>query len=132
MFGTKHTSRWSARAIIERVGRETQQAADDRHQTTETVTAGYSVRGLWSCYTDPGDLTTAQAHTAMQLHLGCGVNTCRVRRRARTALVAAGRMVLDPRAARTPATPRRSLVTQLRIAVFGYSTIFFGGRHALR
>ncbi|UGT41850.1 hypothetical protein LTV02_39145 [Nocardia yamanashiensis] len=132
MFGTKHMSQWSARAIIERVVRETQQAPDDPHQTSEMVTVGNSVRGLWSCYADPGELTTTQAHTAMQLHLGCGVDTCHVRRRARTALVAAGHMILDPRAARAPETPRRSLATLLRTAVFGYGTMFFGGRHALR
>ncbi|MBF6177645.1 hypothetical protein [Nocardia otitidiscaviarum] len=68
----------------------------------------------------------------MQLHLECGIATCRVRQRARTALVAAGRMVLDARAIRLPATPRRSLLTLLRHAVFGYSTAFLGGRHALR
>ncbi|MFC9999245.1 hypothetical protein [Nocardia sp. NPDC127526] len=126
------TNQWSVQAIIERVDRENQQTAGARHPAPESPTAGYSVRGLWSCYADPGELSTAQAHTAMQLHLGCGVETCRVRRRARTALVAAGRMILDPRAAREPAAPRRSLLTLLRIAVFGYGTAFLGGRHALR
>ncbi|MEU6580309.1 hypothetical protein [Nocardia sp. NPDC046763] len=117
---------WSVQAIIDRIERENRQTAD------EPAAVGYSVRGLWSCYSDPGKLTAAQAHIAMQLHLECGVDTCLVRGRARTALVASGRMILDPRAARTPPTRRRSLFTLLRAAVFGYSTLLFGGRHALR
>ncbi|NNH71299.1 hypothetical protein HLB23_15755 [Nocardia uniformis] len=132
MFGKKCANPWSAQAIIERIDREKHQATDTRCPTTETTAVGYSVRGLWSCHTDPGTLTAAQAHIAMQLHLECGVSTCRVRWRARTALVAAGSMVLDPRAARVPAAPHRSLFMLLRIAVFGCSTMFYGGRHALR
>ncbi|WP_330185363.1 hypothetical protein OHB26_18350 [Nocardia sp. NBC_01503] len=116
---------WSVQAIIARIEREKREA---EYATTKV---GYSVRGLWSCYADPGILTAAQAHTAMQWHLECGVATCRVRSRARTALVAAGRMVLDSRAARTPSTPARSLLTLLRTALFGYTTLFLDGRHAL-
>ncbi|MET8423203.1 hypothetical protein [Nocardia sp. NPDC004860] len=123
---------WSVQAIIDRIERERRQAADSEPPSNESATVGYSVRGLWSCYSDPGELTAAQAHVAMQLHLQCGVDTCAVRWRARTALVASGRMVLDPRAARTPPTAHRSLFTLLRAAVFGYSTLLFGGRHALR
>lgn len=125
-------NQWSARAIIDRIDREKQRNENAEHSTTEATAVGYSVRGLWSCYADPGELTTTQAHTAMQLHLECGVGNCRVRRRARTALVAAGHMVLDARATRAPAMTRQSVFTLLRIAVFGYSTLFFGGRHALR
>ena len=54
--------------------------------------------GLLRCSVDPGVLTAAQAHTAMQLHLDCTVDTCRVRRRARSVLVEQGRCVLDERA----------------------------------
>ncbi|NNH73129.1 hypothetical protein HLB23_25255 [Nocardia uniformis] len=126
-------NQWSVQAIIERIDREKQQQSESTgRSTTETVPAGYSVRGLWSCYADPGALTAAQAHTAMQLHLGCGVNTCRVRRRARTALVTDGRMVLEARATRTPAVARRSLLALLRMTVYGCGALLFGGRHALR
>ncbi|MEU6586199.1 hypothetical protein [Nocardia sp. NPDC046763] len=123
---------WSVQAIIDRIEREKQQTADTEHAEADVAAAGYAVRGLWSCYDDPGTLTAGQAHTAMQLHLGCGVDSCWVRWRARTALVVAGRMVLDPRAARVPVGHRRSLFTVLRIAVFGCGALFFGGRHALR
>ncbi|WP_330182069.1 hypothetical protein OHB26_38050 [Nocardia sp. NBC_01503] len=122
-------NQWSVQAIIERIDREKRAAAE--RAPAESSSVGYSVRGLWSCYADPGELTAAQAHTAMQLHLECGVATCQVRWRARNALVSAGRMVLDPRAAR-PAAARTSLFTLLRIAVFGYGALFLGGRHALR
>lgn len=132
MFGKTQMNPWSARAIIERIDREKRQNTGARHPATETADVAYSVRGLWSCYADPGELTAAQAHTAMQMHLGCGVDTCRVRWRARTALVADGRMVLDPRAARLPSVPGRSLISLLRIALFGYSALLFGGRHAIR
>ncbi|MGW4354397.1 hypothetical protein ACWELJ_20165 [Nocardia sp. NPDC004582] len=123
---------WSVQAIIDRIEREKRQATESRPAVDRTAGVGYAVRGLWSCYSDPGELTAAQAHIAMQLHLGCGVGTCLVRRRARTALVSAGRMVLDPRAQRSSATPRRSLLTLLRAAAFAYSTLLFGGRHAVR
>ncbi|MFE2998782.1 hypothetical protein ACFXG4_27735 [Nocardia sp. NPDC059246] len=121
---------WSVQAIIDRIEHE-KQLADAERVTASKTKVGYSVRGLWSCYSDPGKLTAAQAHTAMQLHLGCGVDTCRVRRRARTALVAAGRMVLDPRATRTNAA-RRSPLAVLRDALSGWGALFLGGRHALR
>ncbi|MRH91528.1 hypothetical protein GFY24_29500 [Nocardia sp. SYP-A9097] len=117
---------WSVQAIIARIEREKREA---EYATTKV---GYSVRGLWSCYADPGILTAAQAHTAMQLHLECGVATCRVRSRARNVLVTAGRMILDPRAARTSTDPARLLFTMLRTALFGCGTLFLGGHHALR
>ncbi|NNH73102.1 hypothetical protein HLB23_25115 [Nocardia uniformis] len=123
---------WSVQAIIDRIDREKQQADNVECPITATVAVGYSIRGLWSCYTDPGELTTAQAHTAMQLHLGCGTNNCRVRWRARTALVAAGHMVLDARATRTPQATRKSLLTLLRIALSSCAALFHGGHHALR
>ncbi|MFQ6324660.1 hypothetical protein ACLMAL_00790 [Nocardia sp. CWNU-33] len=50
------------------------------------------------CRTDPGELTADQAHRAMQVHLSCGVDVCKVRRRARRTLVEARLMVLDERA----------------------------------
>lgn len=50
---------------------------------------------IWFCQVDPGMLTTQQAHEAMQIHLECEVDTCRVRCRARTTLVEQQRMVLD-------------------------------------
>ncbi|WP_051174859.1 hypothetical protein [Nocardia exalbida] len=46
----------------------------------------------------PGELTAGRAHTAMQVHLDCSVELCRVRRRARGTLVEARLMVLDERA----------------------------------
>lgn len=55
---------------------------------------------LLACGTDPGVMTTEQAHAAMQLHLDCTVDECRVRRRARATLVESGRCVLDDRALR--------------------------------
>jgi len=58
------------------------------------------VAALLACGTDPGPMTTEQAHAAMQMHLDCTVDECRVRRRARTTLVEAGRCVLDDRAIR--------------------------------
>lgn len=123
---------WSVQAIIDRIEQEKRRAAGAEPPPDRAATAGHSVRGLWSCYSDPGKLTATQAHIAMQLHLECGVRTCAVRSRARTALVAAGRMILDPRAVRAPRTPRPSVFTLLRAAVFGYSALLFGGRHALR
>lgn len=57
------------------------------------------------CTKDPGQLTPAEAHRAMQVHLDCTVDTCQVRSRARTTLVEAKRMVLDVRA--IPAPDRR-------------------------
>jgi hypothetical protein len=56
------------------------------------------VAGLLICGCDPGMMTTDQAHAAMQLHIDCTVDRCRVRRRARTTLVEAGKCVLDERA----------------------------------
>jgi len=56
------------------------------------------VAGLLRCANDPGVLTVEQAHAAMQLHLECSVDLCRVRRRARAVLVEEGRCVLDQRA----------------------------------
>ncbi|MBF6135750.1 hypothetical protein IU501_22425 [Nocardia otitidiscaviarum] len=56
------------------------------------------VAGLMRCRTDPGIMTVDQAHAAMQMHLDCTVDTCRVRRRARATLVDEGRCVLDERA----------------------------------
>ncbi|PXX71011.1 hypothetical protein DFR70_101432 [Nocardia tenerifensis] len=53
---------------------------------------------LADCRVDPGPMSAARAHRAMQIHLDCTVDTCRVRRRARGVLVQAGSMVLDPRA----------------------------------
>ncbi len=50
------------------------------------------------CSIDPGALTPDQAHRAMQVHLNCSVDMCRMRRRARRTLVEARRMVLDERA----------------------------------
>ncbi|MFD3510057.1 hypothetical protein [Nocardia sp. NPDC058666] len=55
---------------------------------------------LLSCGSDPGPMEPEQAHAAMQLHLDCTVDECRVRRRARKTLVEAGRCVLDERATR--------------------------------
>ncbi|WP_306361040.1 hypothetical protein [Nocardia sp. CC227C] len=123
---------WSVQAIIDRIERERRQPLAPEPATGETTAIGYTVRGLWSCHTDPGDLTAIQAHHAMQLHLGCGVDRCRVRRRARDALVAAGRMVLDARATPTSAPPSTSWLTHLRHVLFGYSATLLGGRHALR
>lgn len=124
---------WSVQAIIDRVEREKQQAVNTERVSRPSPTVGYSVRGLWSCYADPGELTAAQAHTAMQLHLECGVDRCWVRSRARSALVSAGRMVLDPRATHAPrtATAHKSWFALLWIAVFGCGTMLLGGRHAL-
>ncbi|MGW4532237.1 hypothetical protein ACWEOI_14930 [Nocardia sp. NPDC004340] len=76
-------NQWSVQAIIDRIEREKRQTVVGDRATEEPAVAGYSVRGLWSCYSDPGKLTAAQAHTMMQLHLGCGVDTCLVRSRAR-------------------------------------------------
>lgn len=53
---------------------------------------------LLDCADDPGMMTPEQAHSAMQLHLDCTVDMCRVRRRARSTLVDSGRCVLDNRA----------------------------------
>ncbi|GEM31225.1 hypothetical protein NN3_22320 [Nocardia neocaledoniensis NBRC 108232] len=55
---------------------------------------------LLGCGTDPGPMDAEQAHAAMQLHLDCTVDECRVRRRARTTLVDAGHCVLEQRALR--------------------------------
>ncbi len=60
---------------------------------------------LLLCNRDPGPISSRQAHEAMQIHLGCTVDTCQVRCRARTTLVKAKRMVLDVRA--IPAPDRR-------------------------
>ncbi|MFE3541974.1 hypothetical protein ACFXK0_03250 [Nocardia sp. NPDC059177] len=55
---------------------------------------------LLGCGDDPGPMDSEQAHAAMQLHLDCTVDECRVRRRARKTLVDAGLCVLDERAIR--------------------------------
>lgn len=55
---------------------------------------------LLACEIEPGPMTAEQAHAAMQLHLDCTVDECRVRRRARATLVETGRCVLDDRALR--------------------------------
>ncbi|MBF6183519.1 hypothetical protein [Nocardia otitidiscaviarum] len=128
MFGKKQTSPLSVHAITERIERE-KQAAIDAPKNEAPVPAG---RMLWLCDTAPGELTTVQAHLAMQAHLRCGVDTCLVRRRARATLVTAGHMVLDPRATNPVAKSRRPLSTWLRIAVFNCGATFLGGRHALR
>ncbi|MFD7842458.1 hypothetical protein ACFV4K_05935 [Nocardia sp. NPDC059764] len=125
-------NQWSVQAIIDRIEREKRQTAASEQAIEEPAVARYSVRGLWSCYSDPGKLTATQAHTAMQLHLGCGIDTCLVRSRARDALVAAGRMVLDKRAVRSPAEARRSLSMIVRAAIVGCSALFLGGHHVLR
>lgn len=57
-----------------------------------------SQTALLLCNRDPGALTADSAHKAMQVHLECEVDTCRVRRRARNTLVDLKRMVLDERA----------------------------------
>lgn len=123
---------WSVQEIADRISREKRQTEDSDAPAEIAAAVGYSVRGLWSCYADPGDLTATQAHTAMQLHLECGVDRCWVRWRARTALVEAGRMVLDPRATRAPAVARKSWVMLLRVAMFGCGAMLLGGRHAMR
>ncbi|MEU2256365.1 MULTISPECIES: hypothetical protein [Nocardia] len=56
------------------------------------------VAGLLVCGRDPGVMTDEQAHAAMQLHIDCTVDSCLVRRRARTTLVESGKCVLDERA----------------------------------
>ncbi|MFX0580650.1 hypothetical protein [Nocardia nepalensis] len=56
------------------------------------------ISSIGDCRRDPGDLTKEQAHRAMQVHLHCGVDICKVRRRARQTLVESRRMVLDERA----------------------------------
>ncbi|MGV9821228.1 hypothetical protein [Nocardia xishanensis] len=56
------------------------------------------VAGLLACGRDPGVMTDEQAHAAMQLHIDCTVDSCLVRRRARTTLVESGKCVLDERA----------------------------------
>ncbi len=56
------------------------------------------VSAITDCHADPGELSAPQAHRAMQIHLHCSVELCRVRRRARRTLVEARRMVLDERA----------------------------------
>jgi hypothetical protein len=59
-------------------------------------TANFSV--LSDCAKGPSELAAGQAHTAMQVHLDCSVELCRVRRHARGTLVEARLMVLDERA----------------------------------
>lgn len=63
-------------------------------------TLNMHLTALLACGTDPGAMTPEQAHAAMQLHLDCTVDECRVRRRARATLVESGRCVLDDRALR--------------------------------
>lgn len=64
----------------------------------QLTTLNMPVAGLLRCGTEPVLMTVEQAHAAMQLHLDCTVETCRVRRRARATLVEEGRCVLDERA----------------------------------
>lgn len=66
--------------------------------TSRTLFQPSQEPALLICTVDPGELTTEQAHRGMQVHLECGVDTCKVRRRARSTLVANNRMVLDCRA----------------------------------
>ncbi|WP_280381448.1 hypothetical protein [Nocardia wallacei] len=75
--------------------REPGHATDDRYAfpTMELPMVDHRVPGVLTCHTDPGGLTLEQ-----QRHLDCGVDTCRMRRRARQTLVEARRMVLDQRA----------------------------------
>ncbi|MEV4240118.1 MULTISPECIES: hypothetical protein [unclassified Nocardia] len=56
------------------------------------------ISNFGDCYRDPGTLSEVQAHRAMQVHLYCSVDSCKVRRRARQTLVESRRMVLDERA----------------------------------
>lgn len=56
------------------------------------------ISNMGDCHHDPGDLSKEQAHRAMQVHLYCSVDICKVRRRARQTLVESRRMVLDERA----------------------------------
>ncbi|WP_062983369.1 hypothetical protein [Nocardia anaemiae] len=56
------------------------------------------ISNIGDCRRDPGALTEQQAHRAMQVHLYCSVDSCKVRRRARQTLVESRRMVLDERA----------------------------------
>lgn len=93
-----HRTRLTVQAINERLMRERQFAKENGCPTTELAQIGYWGAGPWSCCADPGAMTVEQAHRAMQVHLECLVEVCRVRRRARRTLVAAGRMVLDERA----------------------------------
>ncbi|WP_280362413.1 hypothetical protein [Nocardia wallacei] len=80
--------------------RDPEQAADDRYSfpTMELPMVDHRVPGVLACHTDPGPLSPEQAHRIMQRHLDCGVDICRMRRRARHTLVEARRMVLDQRA----------------------------------
>ncbi|WP_040814862.1 hypothetical protein [Nocardia concava] len=128
----RNSSPWSVQSIIDRIEREKQQTADAEPVADHFTTVGYPVCGLGPCHTDPGKLTVAQAHTAMQSHLECGVDTCRVRGRARNTLVAAGCMVLDPRATRAREKAWPALSVLLRLAIFGCGAMLLGGRHALR
>ncbi|MET9489045.1 hypothetical protein [Nocardia sp. NPDC006630] len=64
----------------------------------QLTTLNMHVAGLLRCRRDPGIMSIEQAHAAMQLHLDCTVQTCKVRRRARATLVEEGRCVLDERA----------------------------------
>ncbi len=84
--------------IEERLEREKRLARDIGCPTTELPTVDNSYTPVWSCRADPGPMTTEQAHLAMQVHLECSVDRCRVRRRARCKLVKERRMVLDERA----------------------------------
>ena len=69
--------------------------------TSRTLFQSDSQSSLLLCTRDPGPVTAEQAHEAMQVHLECAVDTCRVRRRARDTLVEQNRMVLDQRAHQT-------------------------------
>lgn len=84
--------------IAERLEREKRFAREVGCPTGELPPVDYRHAPIWSCSADPGPMTTTQAHKAMQVHLECCVDRCRVRRRARRTLVDHGRMVLDERA----------------------------------
>ncbi|WP_406272310.1 hypothetical protein OH799_32510 [Nocardia sp. NBC_00881] len=88
--------------IRERLERERRFARDVGCPTSDLPVVDYLHAPVWSCGADPGPMTTAQAHKAMQVHLECSVDRCRVRRRARNTLVDNGRMVLDERAEGVP------------------------------
>lgn len=84
--------------ITERLEREKRLARDVGCPTSELPVVDYLHAPVWSCCADPGPMNTTQAHRAMQVHIECSVDRCRVRRCARNALVDNGRMVLDERA----------------------------------
>lgn len=93
-FGN-HSSgqRRTVRAVIDRIERErARPEAPHSHQLHSP--------GL--CAVDPGEFTVELAHLAMQVHLECTTDICRVRQRARNTLVDSRRMVPNERAERWP------------------------------